>query len=158
MAPAPEDRHHVLRGIRTSTANNASAYGFSLTAAGSYGALTKVHGEPTWLELFLFLVGACCGFALVNALSTRFFRKESPDEPELVISLATSFSVFSVCGSVAAATGVAFALSGWSAWLLAATAFTLVYIVGVGAEIGLAAHQHPEGRKARQTRRSRARR
>jgi succinate dehydrogenase/fumarate reductase cytochrome b subunit len=139
------DEHHVLRGIRTSTANNASAYGFSLTVAGSFGALNKVRGEPSWLELFLFLVGACAGFALVNTLSTRFFRKESPDEPELVISLATSLSMFSVCASVAAATGVAFALSGWAAWFLAALAFTLVYVVGVGAEIGLAAHQHRSG-------------
>lgn len=43
------------------------------------------------------------------------------------------------------ATGVAFALSGWSAWLLGSLAFTLVYVTGVGAEIGFAAHQHPAG-------------
>src|SRR5579883_2697592 len=112
------DERHVLRGIRTSTANNAPAYGFSLSAAGSFGALSKVHGAPSWLDLFLFLVGACTGFALVNAVSTRLFRLESPDEPELVITLATSLSVFSVCGSVAAAVGIAFALSGWAAWPL----------------------------------------
>jgi hypothetical protein len=81
----------------------------------------------------------------VNAVSTWFFRKESPNQPELVISLATSFSVLSVCRSVAAATGVAYALSGWLAWLLAALAFTLVYVVGVGAEIAMAAYRHPSG-------------
>jgi|1186.fasta_scaffold01236_2 succinate dehydrogenase/fumarate reductase cytochrome b subunit len=139
------DERHILRGIRTSTANNAPAYGFSLATAGSYAALTKVRGEPTWPELFLFLAAACAGFAIVNGLSTWFFRKESPDEPELVISLATSLSVFSVCGSAGAAAGIAFALSGWLAWPLASLTFTLVYIVGVGAEIGLAAHQHPHG-------------
>jgi hypothetical protein len=52
------DEQHILRGIRTSTANNAPAYGFSLAAAGSYAALSKVHGQPSWLELFLFLIGA----------------------------------------------------------------------------------------------------
>jgi hypothetical protein len=139
------DEQHILRGIRTSTANNAPAYGFTLAAAGSYAALVKVHGEPTWLELFLFLAGACAAFALVNGFSTWFFRKESPDEPELVISLATSLSVFSVSGSAGAAVGIAFALPGWAAWPAAALVFPLVYIVGVGAEIGLAAHQHPHG-------------
>jgi hypothetical protein len=81
----------------------------------------------------------------VNGLSTWFFRKESPDEPELVISVATSLSVFSVCGSVGAAVGIAYALSNWIAWPVASLSFTLVYILGVGAEIGLAAHQHPHG-------------
>ena len=139
------DERHIIRGLRTSTANNAPAYGFTLAAAGSYAALAKVHGEPTWLELFLFLIGGCAGFALVNGLSTWFFRKESPDEPEVVISLATSLSVFSVCGSVGAATGIAFALPGGAAWPIAALVFPLVYIVGVGAEIGFAARQHPHG-------------
>jgi succinate dehydrogenase/fumarate reductase cytochrome b subunit len=136
---------HFLRGIRSSTATNAEAYGFSLVVAGSFAALDKVRGEPSWLELFLFLAGACLGFALVNTLSTLFFRKESPDEPELVISLATSLSVFSVCASVGAATGVAYALGGWPAWPLASLVFTLVYVSGVGAEIGFAASRHPSG-------------
>jgi hypothetical protein len=140
------DEQHFVRGVRTSVANNTTAYGFSLTVTGSYGALAKVHGEPTWVELYLFLAGSCLGFAVVNTLSTRLFRKESPDEPELVISLASSLSVFSVCAAVGAATGVAFALSDWAAWLLAAVAFTLAYVVGVGAEISLAAHQRSRGR------------
>jgi hypothetical protein len=142
---ATGDNQHFVRGIRTSTAHNASAYGFSLVVAGSFAALMKVHGEPTWLELFLFLAGSCLSFALINAFATRFFREESPDEPEVVILLGTALSVVSVCISVGAATGVAYAISGWPAWLLAAAAFTLVYVVGVGAEIGVAASRHPSG-------------
>ena len=139
------EEHHYLRGVRTSTANNAPAYGFTLSAAGSFAALQKIHGAPSWVELFLFLIGGCVGFAVVNAVSTQLFREESPDEPELVISLATSFSLLSVCGSVGAAIGVAYVLPGWGAWALVALAFTLVYIAGVGAEIGIAARQHPAG-------------
>ena len=56
-----------------------------------------------------------------------------------------SLSVFSVCGSVGVATAVAFALAGWAAWPVAAAAYTLAYLVGVGAEIGIAARQHPGG-------------
>jgi hypothetical protein len=136
------DGQHFVRGVRTSIANNTSAYGFSLTVAGSFASLAKVHGDPSWVELFLFLAGSCVGFAAVNAVSTRFFSKESPDEPELVITLATSLSVFSVCGAVGAATGIAFALSSWPAWPLAALAFTVAYVIGVGAEVSIAAHRH----------------
>lgn len=144
---------HFLRGVRTSTATNASAYGFSLAVGGSFVAVTKLQGEPAWHELFLFLGGSCVGFAAVNAFSTRFFREESPDEPEVVISLATSLSVFSVCASVGAAAGVADALSSWAAWLFASLAFTLVYITAVGVEIGVAAHRHPAGGTAGEARR-----
>ena len=113
--------------------------------AGSFAALMKVHGEPSRPELF-FVIGSCAGFAVVNVLSTRFFREESPDEPEVVISLATSLSVFSVCGSIGVVTGIAYALAGWPAWPLGAFVLSMIYIVGVGAEIGFAAHRHPEGR------------
>jgi hypothetical protein len=139
------DEVHFLRGVRTSSANNAPAYGFSLVSAGSFAALQKVHGEPTWLEIFLFLIGGCAGFAAVNLVSTWFFQKESPDEPELVISVATSLSFFSVCASVGVAVGVAFLFPDWWAWLLTPLAYTLTYIAGVGAEIGFAAYSHPEG-------------
>lgn len=139
------DEQHVLRGIRTSTANNTPAYGFSLTVAGSFAAVSKVRGEPSWPELFLFLAGSCIGFAAVNALSTRLFREESPDEPEVVISLATSLSLFSVCAAAATAAGISYVLSGWLVWPLASFAFTLVYVAAVGLEIGIAAHQHPAG-------------
>ena len=139
------DEHHFLRGVRTSTAHNTTAYGYSLAAAGTYAALAKVHGEPGWWELYFFLIAACAGFAVINTLSTWFFRKESPDEPEVVLSLATSFSVFSVCASVGVATGIAFLFADWVAWPLGAVAFTLAYLVLVGAEIGIAAHRHPVG-------------
>jgi hypothetical protein len=142
---ATDENQHFVRGIRTSTAHDGSAYGFSLAVAGSFAALMKEHGEPTWLELVLFLAGSCITFAFINAFATRFFRSESPDEPEVVILLGTALSVISVCVSVGVATGVAYAISGWPAWLLAAAAFTLVYVVAVGAEIGVAASRHPSG-------------
>jgi hypothetical protein len=63
--------------------------------------------------------------------------------------------VFSVCGSVGIATRVAFALPGWAAWPVTAIAFTFAYLVGVGAEIGLAAHQHPGGGVSGERRRRR---
>jgi hypothetical protein len=62
-----------------------------------------------------------------------------------VISPATSLSFFSVCASVGVAAGVAFALPDWWAWLVTPLVYTLVYVARLGAEIGFAAHRHPEG-------------
>ena len=138
-------KHHFVRGVRTSTANNSPAYGYSLVAAGSFGALEKEHGAPSWAELFLFVAGACVAFAVVNAVSTRLFREGSPDEPEPVVLLATSLSIFSVSASVAASALAAAVLPATVAWPCVSVMFTLLYIVCVGAEVGLAAHQHPEG-------------
>jgi purine-cytosine permease-like protein len=131
--------------VRTSTANNAPAYGYSLVAAGSFAALEKEHGPPSWPQLFLFVAGACVAFAVINATSTRFFRDESPDEPEPVVSLTTSLSIFSVTASVAAAALVGSVLPATAAWPCVSVVSTFAYIVCVGAELGLAAHQHPAG-------------
>jgi hypothetical protein len=139
--------HHFVRGVRTSTANNTTAYGYSLAVACSFAALIKVHGEPSWAELFLFVIGSCGGFALVNAAATRLYRKESPDEGELVISLATSLSVFSVSTSVVSAIGVGLAVPGRPSWLLAAFAFTVVYVLAVGAEVAIAARARAKLRR-----------
>jgi hypothetical protein len=57
-------------------------------------------------------------------------------------------SVFSVCASVDVATAVAYAISGWPAGRRGCSlpaAFTIFYVVGVGAEIGVAAYRHPAG-------------
>jgi hypothetical protein len=47
--PRELHEHHFVRSMRTSTANKTTAFGFSLALAGSYAALVKVRGEPTWL-------------------------------------------------------------------------------------------------------------
>jgi hypothetical protein len=138
-------RQHFVRGVRTSTANSSPAYGYSLVAAGSFAALEKKHGTPSWAELFFFGAGACVAFAVVNAVSTRLFREESPDEPEPVVSLATSLSIFSVTASVAVSTLAASFLPAVAAWPCVSALFTIVYIVCVGVEVGLAAHPHPKG-------------
>jgi hypothetical protein len=77
-------------------------------------------------------------------VSTRLFREESADEPEPVVSLATSLSIFSVTASVAVSAVAAAFLPAVAAWALVSVVFTIVSIVCVG-EVGLAAHKHPEG-------------
>ena len=58
-------------------------------------------------RIFLFILGASLPFALVNVLVTRGFRQRFPDEPGVVIALATSFSALSIAAAVGAETALA---------------------------------------------------
>jgi hypothetical protein len=61
------------------------------------------------------------------------------------VSPATSLSIFSVSASAATSALAASALPAIVAWPSVSVIFTFVYIVGVGAELGLAARRHPAG-------------
>jgi hypothetical protein len=68
-----------------------------------------------------------------------------PSEPAEVVALGTSFSIVSISATAGAAIGVAYALWGWLAWLAGSFTATLVYVLLVGLELGLAARAHPRG-------------
>lgn len=70
-----------------------------------------------------------------------------PDEPAEVVALGTSFSVVSISAASGVVVGLGYALPNWPVWLIAAFAFTIIYSLGVGVELGLAARVHPEGAK-----------
>jgi hypothetical protein len=136
---------HYVRGIRTSTRHNAAAYGYSVTATASFGALARIEGSPDLLDMFLYLVGAGLAFAIVNTVATRGFRERLPEEPAVVVLLGTAFSFASVTASLGTCVGIAYALRGWAGWLAATLAFTTVYILLVGLELALAANLHHLG-------------
>jgi hypothetical protein len=135
---------HYARGLGVSTRNNTIAYGYSVGATATFGVLQELHGFDV-ARIFVFIAGACSPFALVNALVTRGFREPFADEPDLVVALATSFSVVSVAAAVGAATLVAWAAPGWVGFLFAPFAFTSAYLLAVGAETAFAAARHDDG-------------
>ena len=136
---------HYVRGLQNSSRHNAAAYGFSIAATASFGVLTKIHGEPSVLDCFVYVLGASAGFALVNAVSSKGYRERIPEEPPVVILLGTSFSVMSICASVASAVGIGYALHGWVAWIVASFAFTLCYLLATALELGVAGRLHSHG-------------
>ncbi|HZU19847.1 MAG TPA: hypothetical protein VE982_01385 [Gaiellaceae bacterium] len=136
--------HYVL-GLHSSTKHNSTAYGYSVVAGATIAAVTKVDKAPSLLDVFMFIVGASAGFALINATATRGYQAEMPSEPPEVVALGTTFSMVSISAAAGAAIGVAYALSGWLAWVVASFAATLVYVLLVGLELGLAARAHPRG-------------
>jgi MFS family permease len=132
---------HYLRGLGLSTRNNTVAYGYSLTATGSYGVISDQKGSRIG-DVFLFAVGAALAFALVNTLVTEGYRKRFPDEPGVVVAFGTSLSLLSVTAAVGTAALAGWLLRAWVAWLAGSFAFTLVYLALVGVEIAVAAALH----------------
>jgi hypothetical protein len=136
---------HYMRGLRTSTKHNTPAYGYSIVTGSTFAAITNVHGAPTLGEIFAFIVGTGLAFAAVNIVSTGGFRVRMPSEPPVVVALGTTFSIVPITVSAAAGVGVAYLFGGLLAWGIGAFAFTLVYLLVVALQLGLAARAHPRG-------------
>lgn len=137
-------RDNYMRGLGISTRNNTIAYGYSVGLTATFGMTEQFAGADVG-RIFLFVVGACVPFALVNAWVTGGFRRRFADEPGVVIALATSLSLFSVGSGLGVATLVAWLVAGWGAWLLAPFVLTIVYLAAVGAEMTIAAERHELG-------------
>jgi hypothetical protein len=96
--------------------------------------LTSVHGNPSAGECALFAAGGLLAFAVLEGVVAALPRSRDRDLPE-----ATAFvgvlNLVSVGGGLAVAIAVAHLVDGWSAWLLAPLAATVVYMLLVGAQI-----------------------
>jgi hypothetical protein len=137
-------RHYVV-GLRRSTGHHAPAYGYSIAAGAAALVLTKLHGTPDLLSIFMFIVGTSSAVLLINLLATRVYRQESPEQPQPVVALGTSFSVVSISATTGIVIAIGYLLAGWEAWLVSGFVFTTVYLVLVGLELAVAVLLHPRG-------------
>jgi hypothetical protein len=133
---------HYVRGLGMSARNNSLAYGYSVLITASFGVLESLRGTPSIGDVFVLVGGACVPFAVVNAFVTRGFRRRVEHEPPVVVSLGSSFGVFSVSASVGLAALLAWALRGLAAWAVAAALATLGYLLLSALEIALARRTH----------------
>jgi hypothetical protein len=131
-----------VRGLGMSARNNALAYGYSITATASFGALTDTAGSASVGHIFLFILGAAVAFAGINALVTRGFRTRVEHETPVVVALATSLSVISISAGAGAATLLGIVLGGWPAWLLGPMLATWTYLSIAALEVAAARALH----------------
>jgi hypothetical protein len=130
--------NRYAHGLRVSTHNNATAYGYSITITAAFGILSTIRGTPGILEIFAFAAGAVVAFALVGAIASSGFRHRLEDEPSDIKTLGGSLAFLSVgLGLVGplAAGQLSVALGGW---LLGAFLATVVYLGLVPLEMILA--------------------
>jgi hypothetical protein len=134
---------HYWRGLGLSARNNSLAYGFSVAITGGYGLLSVLAPPTTVPRIFLFGVGACVPFLLLNPLVTRGFQKRVEREPPLVVAVGTSFSILSASAALGAAALLGWLLDGWAAWLFGALGATVVYLLAGALEIAVARSVRP---------------
>jgi hypothetical protein len=131
-----------MRGLGHSARNNALAYGYSVTATGSFGMLTETAGPADVAHIFGFVVGTGVAFAAVNALVTGGFRHRVEQEPPVVISLATSLSVLSMSAAVGVAALIGWGIGGWTAWMLGSLLATWTYLSIAALEVAASRALH----------------
>lgn len=127
-----------LLGLRTSMRNNATAYGYSVAITCTLAAAQANAGPITTPRLFAFLAGAAIGFVAVEAVASNMFQVREREDPAQVVVLGSAFSLFSISAGVAAGLPATWWLGGWTAWLAAGCASTVVYVLVVGIEMSLA--------------------
>jgi hypothetical protein len=131
-----------VRGLGMATHNNALAYGYSVTVASTFALLTSTAGSPDVGHIFAFLLGTGVAFAGVNALVTRGFRRRVKEEPQIVLALATSFSVLSISAAAGVAALIGWAIGGWVAWGLGSLLATWAYLSVAALEVAAARILH----------------
>jgi hypothetical protein len=124
-----------LAALATALRGTALQYGYSLTVWASGMLLAHERGLPSIGEVFLFMIGAIAGFALLG-LVVRLTRT-APYEPSFGELWRTGMvQVLAVGGALGAAALVALIHSG-VAWPVGAFAATVAYLALATLELAL---------------------
>jgi hypothetical protein len=141
--PEPElesepEEHPLVRGMRSAVRNDASAYSYSILITTSFGAVQLEVGSATIPRLFFFVLGATGAFAVVEAASSRFFRKRIRQDPGEVVVLGTALAPVSVGVALAAGLALLQVVGGSWAWALTPGVVTATYIAMAAIQLTLA--------------------
>lgn len=126
------------RGVHASIHENAIAYGYSILITTVFGSLNLLEGSPRLGDIFLFVIGASVGFATLEAMASRMFRRKLEGETQRVVILGGALGIFSIVFGLGGAVGVAWLLPGGFAWGLSPAVATIVYIVVSGLQMSVA--------------------
>jgi hypothetical protein len=135
---AKEEHGPVGVALATSVRANATAFGFSITITISFGALQRLEGQPTLLEILLFGVAAAVAVGVLEGAVTRGFRQRVGTAPAEVAMLGTALNFVSVAAGVGAAIAVAEIAGGLTAWVVGGAAGVTVYMLTESVEVLLA--------------------
>jgi hypothetical protein len=120
--------------LRTTLQTTAAAYGYTLTTGTTVGVLVSTHGAPGTLGVVLFASGGLVAFAALEVVALTL-RPEDDPSPTGPFAFAGALNVAAVTVALAAAVGVAHAVSSAAAWLVAPMAATALYMLGVAAQL-----------------------
>jgi hypothetical protein len=130
--------NRYLPALATVLRGSALPYGYTVTVWTSGMMLTHDRGLPSVGEVFLFMVGAFAGFALLGLIVT--LSGAVPFEPRYGVLRRTGMiQLLAVSGALGGATLVALIRSG-IAWPLAAFIATATYLALATFDLTLEAH------------------
>lgn len=132
-------RGRLVCGVEASLHGNATAFGYSVTITASFGAVQHERGQPTYLDLLVFGVGAVIAFGGLEGIVSHGFRAPLKDEADQVVTLGTALAFLSVALAITSALGVAHVLRGSFAWFAGALIGSLVFALAESLEFMLAA-------------------
>lgn len=125
-------------GLATSALANSTAFGYSIMITVTFGAVTRIEGNGSILELLGFATMAALAVALINGVLTRGFRRRLEEAPAEIAMMGTAMNVFSVAASVAGALVMAELLPDLLGWSVAAFVASGLYVLLEGSEVLLA--------------------
>jgi hypothetical protein len=124
-----------LSALATALRRTALPYGYTLTVSTSGMMLTHQRGLPSVGEIFLFMIGAIAGFALLGLIVS--VPATAPFEPSFGDLRRTGMiQLLAVGGALGGATLVALIHSG-SAWPFGAFIATVPYLALATLELAL---------------------
>jgi hypothetical protein len=138
-ASARDDRRlHLVRGMRVTVREDASAFAYSILITATFGAANLVAGPVTVPRLFLFVLGATGAFAVAEAGVSRLFRLRIREEPGDVVVLGTALAPISVAAALSVAIGVLPVSPTAAGWVLAPFLATVSYVTLAGLQMAFA--------------------
>lgn len=140
------ERDHALRlwlrGLNSAATGNAQAFGYSVTVTVTFGVVSSAHPDPSRFELISFALAVAMAFSLVNLLTARISISRgvgSGADRAVLVGTATDF--FAVGGSVGVAIGIAHFTGGWTVWVLAPFAASIIYVLVQSVELAVGQHE-----------------
>ena len=130
--------NRYLSALATVLRGSALPYGYTVTVWASGMMLTHERGLPSVGEIFLFMVGAFAGFALLG-LVVRLSGAVPFEPPSGVLRRTGMIQLLAVSGALGAATLVALIRSG-IAWPFGAFIATATYLALATFDLTLEAH------------------
>jgi len=125
----------VTRALSTSVYGNSLAFGFSITITGTYGALSRLHGSPSLLEIVLWGVASAVAVAVLEVIVTRGFWRQAGEAPSQVQMFGTALAFLAVAAGIGAAIAVGELFDGVVVWPAGGAAAATIYVVGESAEV-----------------------
>ena len=126
---------HLRTGLRTSVVNNSSAFAFSIMITGSFGLLSRSEGSATTSEIFIFGMLAVAGFAALEAVASKGFRRRPETYPVEVTMLGTAFSFISVAAAYGAVALSGALLDDTLAWLAGGFCASALFVFAEAIEM-----------------------